>query len=95
MTPEEIQMARSWLAGYEGHPQHPYDRAIFALARIGLRVVDPSPEDVERSAQALVEANGRPWNYQNKNWTDADADGKEWCRGYARAALQAIAEGGE
>lgn len=78
MTPEDIAAARRHLnilrTAYHEGPD-----SLVALARIGLRVVDPSPEDVQRIRRAVEQAGALFGLYTDE----------------ARAVLKAIAEGVE
>lgn len=55
---------------------------------IDLRVVDPSPEDVERLARGLIETIGSPWE-----WSDMSPEVKALWRRHARAALDRYEKG--
>ena len=60
-----------------------------ALAELGLKCIDPSPEDVERVARGLIETIGSPWE-----WPDMPSEVKALWRRHARVALVAIPEEG-
>ena len=58
------------------------------LIAIGIKCVDPSAEDVERVAGALILSIGSPWE-----WGAMPDEVKALWRTHARAAFTAIAEG--
>ena len=70
------------------------------LVRLARRVVCPTDEDVERVARALWDETGaayvrrghRPDGYE---WGDGRGIDQDVCRDVARAALAAVAKGGE
>ena len=83
MTPEEIASLRPLMAiaDRDGLDMLMYPRALIKAARIGLRVVDPSADDVERVAAQICFDTGL------KPWPNSIA-----C---ARAALKAMTEDGD
>ena len=97
MTPNDIATVRLLIEVHDREGNCPvYDaRPLIAASRIGLRVVDPSPEDVERVARALCAA-AVPRCDPDAPLSD-DEDKPSWFAWEkdARAALKAIAEDGE
>lgn len=77
------------------HVPFGYAPTIMSLAEIGLRVVDPSPEDVERIAKVMFELDPAYRDSAGKQRIRFEdvriSNGDYWMR-RARAALAAIAE---
>lgn len=94
-TPEKIARARSNLAEWSKLAIPHSMQDVFALADIGLRVVDPSPEDLERVAKVMFELDPAYRDSAGKQrirFEDVRIyNGGYWMR-RARAAFAAIAE---